>query len=106
MKSSTIFWGVFLISLGALLLLRQFGIWDSDLGDLFDLWPSLLIIWGISLLKIGNVAKTALIALTALLLAVFTSGFFTEVKYHKRIDITHHHCSVERTETDYSIVEP
>jgi hypothetical protein len=89
MKSSKIFWGVFLVSLGTLLLIRQFGVWDVDLGDLFNLWPSLLIIWGVSLLKIGEIAKLSLIAITALLLAVFTAGFFSEVKYHKHIDINH-----------------
>jgi hypothetical protein len=96
MKSSTIFWGVFLISLGILLLLRQFGIWDADLGDLFDLWPSLLIIWGISLLKIGEKAKLLIVALTALLLALFTAGFFSEVKYHRHIDINYNECIIDR----------
>lgn len=103
MKSSTIFWGVFLISLGILLLLRQFGIWDVDLGDMFDFWPSLLIIWGISLLKIGDLAKQILIAITALLLAVFTAGFFSEVKYHKHIDINHIESGLDDRDFDAEI---
>ncbi len=78
MKKSTIFWGVFFIGLGVLLLLRQVGIWDGYLDGFLHFWPVLLVIWGITLLKIGDMAKLVLTTVSALLLSLFTAGFISD----------------------------
>lgn len=75
MKSSTIFWGVFLISLGIMFFINQFDIWFFNSEMIFKMWPLLLIIWGVSLLKINEVVKIILNGLSAFLLALFIIAF-------------------------------
>jgi hypothetical protein len=43
-RSSKLFWGLILIVLGGLVLLRNFGYLEYDI---VRFWPVLLIIWGI-----------------------------------------------------------
>ncbi len=49
---SNIILGIFLIILGFLLLLRNFGLYDFNLGDLFRLWPFILIYFGVRMLPV------------------------------------------------------
>jgi hypothetical protein len=51
---SNIILGVFLIILGLLLLLRNFGLFDFNLGDLFRLWPFILIYFGVRMLPVDE----------------------------------------------------
>jgi hypothetical protein len=43
-RSGKLFWGMVLIALGGLILLRNFGYLEYDI---IRFWPVLLIIWGI-----------------------------------------------------------
>lgn len=74
MKKSAIFWGTFFITLGILLLGRQFDWFYFSIGDAIRFWPIILIIWGVSLLKMPAQVKAALSGLSAILLAVFIVG--------------------------------
>jgi len=51
---SNIILGVFLVILGFLLLLRNFGLFDFNLGDLFRLWPFILIYFGVRMLPVDE----------------------------------------------------
>ncbi|MDR2084808.1 MAG: DUF5668 domain-containing protein [Bacteroidales bacterium] len=74
-----IFWSVFLILIGVLLILKNFGIVYFDFHDLLQLWPFIIIIIGISILPIsdwikGSVSLAAIIIALALL---FTDNNFS-----------------------------
>jgi len=69
MKSGNIFWGIFLIVIGILFGLKNFGIIDFYWSNVFRLWPFLLIYWGVTLLPVKQGTK--------ILLTLFTvAGFF------------------------------
>jgi hypothetical protein len=70
MNTKQIFWGVFLISIGILVLLRNYLNYDFDIGDLWKLWPLLFVLLGINLMIKNNLAKSAIAGVTALILAV------------------------------------
>ena len=48
MKPKHVFWGLFLVTLGLLILISNFAIVNLDLARLWKLWPVVLILWGIS----------------------------------------------------------
>ncbi len=54
---SNIILGVFLVILGFLLLLRNFGLFDFNLGDLFRLWPFILIYFGVRMLPVDETKR-------------------------------------------------
>jgi predicted membrane protein len=77
MKAGAIFGGSFLIFLGVFILLLNFGVALPTFSGIIKFWPVLLIIWGIALLKIHNVAKIILAALSGILLALILTSLYT-----------------------------
>ena len=51
---SNIILGIFLVILGFLLLLRNFGLFDFNIGDLLRLWPFILIYFGVRMLPVDE----------------------------------------------------
>lgn len=76
MKSGSIFWGAFLVFLGVFFLLDNFDIIQFKLSEMFKFWPFLLIVWGITLLKIPDYIKQILAGLSGLFLAVIVISIF------------------------------
>ncbi|MDA3904589.1 MAG: DUF5668 domain-containing protein [Bacteroidales bacterium] len=70
MNNKNVFWGVLLVVIGALFIFDNIGWFDFSFKALFDMWPALLILWGISMLPIKGGIKTTLSVITVLL-AVF-----------------------------------
>jgi hypothetical protein len=70
MKSSVVFWGVFLILIGILLLLDNWNLFNYNLHFIIDFWPLILIVWGLSLLKLNDTAKNILAGLSGAFLAL------------------------------------
>ncbi len=64
-----IFWGLFLIVIGLLFGLKNFGIIDFHWSNVFRLWPFVLIYWGVTLLPVKQQVKMLLTFLTII-------GFF------------------------------
>ncbi|MBE2189726.1 MAG: hypothetical protein KGZ71_04855 [Desulfobulbaceae bacterium] len=79
MKAGTIFGGSFLIFLGVFILLLNFGVELPAFQGIIKFWPVLLIIWGIAMLKIHNVAKIILAALSGILLALILTSLYISV---------------------------
>ena len=67
MKYSNIFWGVILITLGALFAMRNLDIFYFSWRSVFHLWPLLFIFWGIAVLPIKGVVKLLLTVITVVL---------------------------------------
>lgn len=77
MKSRYIFWGIFFLSLGVLILLNNYGSLSFDWETILKLSPVIFILWGISiLLKQNKVINGFFAALIAFILALtIFSGF-------------------------------
>lgn len=67
MKNKNVFWGVLLVVIGALFIFDNLGFFDFSFRSIFDMWPALLILWGISMLPIKGGIKTTLSVVTVLL---------------------------------------
>ncbi len=81
MKTKHIFWGLFLITIGVLILLNNLGSLYIDLQDVWKFWPLVLVILGLSFLVKNNIVKSFLAALAALVLAVAIFAFFNSAFY-------------------------
>lgn len=73
MNNKNVFWGVILVVIGALFIFNNLGWFDFSFRSLFDMWPALLIIWGISMLPLKGGLKTILSVITVLL-AIFIAS--------------------------------
>ena len=82
MKPSRVFWGILFIVIGTLLMLERADVLEIDWHSLLKFWPLILIFWGISSL-VGNVRlKWVLVALAALILAIFLFGIGGLMWFH------------------------
>lgn len=105
MNNTKVFWGTFLISLGILFLMFQFDWINGGLDFMLNLWPLLIVLWGISLLNITAVLKRILIAISAILLSIFIVALFSAgssaVKKVKFWDRDHHEVKIEEMDKEY-----
>jgi hypothetical protein len=87
MKTSHIFWGIFFIALGGLILLNNFTYIYFDWETLAKLWPVVLILWGLSLfVKDNRFVKGFIVALLAVIIALTifsTFNFFFDVVHYE-----------------------
>ncbi len=74
MKYRNIFWGVILILLGILYLLKQLDVIWFNWRDILSLWPLILVLWGISLLPLKSMYKLiiSLLAVGVMVLLIWT----------------------------------
>jgi hypothetical protein len=79
MKSKNVFWGIILISIGLLFVLRNFGYIDFGWYSLRQLWPVILVILGISLLPINGAVRVVL----AFLIVAFSIWFLATNPLHQ-----------------------
>lgn len=75
MKYKNLFWGIVLILIGILYLLKKFDVIWFNWRDILSLWPLLLVLWGISLLPFKAIYKliASLLAVAAMLLLIYSS---------------------------------
>jgi hypothetical protein len=74
-KFKNIFWGVILLTLGLVLALKNFGVIHFSWRALLQLWPILLILWGISVLPVKASLK--------LVLALCVAALSVVLVYHR-----------------------
>jgi hypothetical protein len=67
MKNKNIFWGILLVAIGALFILDNLDVLNFSFRALLDLWPILLVGWGVSILPMKSIYKTV----AALAIVVF-----------------------------------
>ncbi|GBD88996.1 hypothetical protein BMS3Abin03_02940 [bacterium BMS3Abin03] len=90
MKVSHIFWGTLFIALGLLILINNFSeiylAWDN----IWQFWPVVLVLLGISVLIKHKVGKSLIAALAALILAVTIFATFKTslIFWNKDIEVT------------------
>ncbi|MBM3403312.1 MAG: hypothetical protein FJY10_00260 [Bacteroidetes bacterium] len=64
MKSKHLLWGILLIIVGLLIILRNTGLICFHWSWFFNLWPLILIFWGIAILPVKDFIKIILVVLT------------------------------------------
>lgn len=50
MNNKTVFWGIFFITIGALILLNNFTPLEFNWGYVWKFWPALFIVWGLAII--------------------------------------------------------
>jgi hypothetical protein len=103
MKPKHIFWGVFLVTLGTLILVSNFAIIDLNLARLWKLWPAALILWGVTFIVNKEFVKILFAGVVGIVLAlsIFGAGQsffnifdkdidfeFADGEYHSAADTT------------------
>lgn len=75
MKFKHIFWPVLLIGIGLLFILNNTGVIDFSWRMLWNLWPLILIFWGIAILPMRDLYKS----IAVILVLAFTLTFFNRI---------------------------
>lgn len=109
MKTSHIFWGTLLIVLGLLILLNNFSPIGLYWEDLWQYWPIVLVLFGVSLMIRNRVGKVILAASAAIFLAVtifasvkFTTGFINNDFEFSFDDNDNHNYTTKEYREDYN----
>lgn len=74
MKPGRIFWGVFLLVLGALLMIDRLTSFQIQFSISWKLWPILLILWGVGLVAGGKVVRGIMAAIAGAFLALLLAS--------------------------------
>lgn len=104
MSFKNVFWGVLLLTIGLLYALRNFGVIWFSWGAVVDLWPLLLLLWGVSLLPVKPVIKLAgslgVLVLAVVLVLVRPGGDGFSFQFgHQEWSYDHNYDSDEASET-------
>lgn len=79
MKTGQIFWGVFFLVVGVLLLLVKYDVIYFQWHFLWDLWPVILILWGLALIMKETKIKPVVTILAAVFVGLVVFGFFSDL---------------------------
>ena len=102
MKTSNIFWGTLFIVLGLLVLLNNFSPVTLFWADIWQYWPIVLVLLGISMLVKHNAGKAMLASAAAIVLAV---TIFSSVKFGTNFINNDFEIVFDDNNHDYSITE-
>jgi len=78
MKFRHIFWPLILIGLGLLILLSNLGFVDSGWRIIWNLWPLILVFWGIAVLPVKDLYKI----IGVIIVIAFTVTFYNKLAEH------------------------
>jgi hypothetical protein len=82
MSYKKIFWGVVLVIIGTLFILKNVGIVYFDWVTLWRLWPLVLILWGISIIPVKDYLKL-IFSVVAILLSVLLVNRYDRTGYYR-----------------------
>ena len=74
MKSGKMFWGFFLVALGALFLLTKYEIIQSSFEFVWNVWPLLFVFWGALVIFKRSIVQPIVSALFGIFLALLIFG--------------------------------
>ena len=74
MKSGKMFWGFFLVALGALFLLTKYEIIQSSFEFVWNVWPLLFVFWGALVIFKKSIVQPIVSALFGIFLALLIFG--------------------------------
>lgn len=106
MKPNKIFWGVFFLGLGLLLLIKNFGDYDFYFPEIRKLWPLLLIAAGLIYLTKNMIARNVMAGLAGFALAFFILTVTATIQYFPKKIFSHVNSSKNRSELISIKTEP
>jgi hypothetical protein len=80
MSYRKIFWGLLLVMIGVLFILKNTGVLFFSWSTMWHLWPVILILWGISIIPIKDWIKLVLSVVTVII------TFFVVQQYGPKVD--------------------
>lgn len=80
MKYRQIFWAIILIAMGLIILFGNLGWIEFHWSTIWQLWPLILIVWGISILPVKDLWKFTFLGVT-ILFAILFFNRITEPRY-------------------------
>lgn len=86
MKTGNIFWGILFIVLGLLYLFVNVFDINIELSTLYNYWPIILILFGLSFLTANKIAKAASVAGASIFLSLVIFSFFSGNNFHCNFD--------------------
>ena len=81
MSYKKIFWGVMLVLIGVLFILKNIGMIFFDWHTIWRLWPVILILWGISILPVKDYIKL-IISVVALAISILLVNQYDKTGYY------------------------
>lgn len=79
MKTGQIFWGVFFLTFGAILLFTKLDFLILNWSFAWDLWPLIIIFWGLSIVLKNSSFKPIINAVFGFAIAVIVFGIFNNI---------------------------
>ena len=81
MSYKKIFWGVMLVLIGILFILKNVGMIYFDWHTIWRLWPVVLILWGISILPVKDYIKL-IVSVVAIGISIFLVNQYDKTGYY------------------------
>ncbi len=75
MKSGQLFWGFFLLTLGALFLLTKYDILYTSFDFVYNVWPFIFVFWGALVIFKNSLVRPVISAVFGVFLAMLIFGF-------------------------------
>ncbi len=79
MKIRQLFWGLFFVTIGILILLSNIGLLNTNLHYFWKLWPIILILLGLSHFTTNSILKGILASVSAIIIAISLFAFFNSI---------------------------
>jgi hypothetical protein len=76
MKSGQLFWGFFLLTIGALFLLVKYDMVVGSFDFVWDIWPFIFVFWGALVIFKNSIARPIINSIFGVFLAMLIFGFF------------------------------
>lgn len=89
MKSGQLFWGFFLLTIGALFLLTRYDVIYCDFNFVWDIWPIIFVLWGAMVIFKEPIVRPIISALFGLFIALILFGIVANI--FVAIDFDHFH---------------
>jgi hypothetical protein len=77
MRTGRLFWGVFFLTTGVVLLLERMGGWEVTWSLTWKLWPVVIILLGIAMIFRSPMIKTVFAGVAGIVLALTTASMFS-----------------------------
>jgi len=90
MSYRKIFWGVLLVLIGVLFILKNTGVICFSWRTLWNLWPVILILWGISVIPVKDWIKAVLSIITVIIAFFFVQQYGKNNDWHWRFNYSDH----------------
>lgn len=90
-RAGGVFWGVFLICIGALFLFKNLGMLHFDIAFITKFWPLMIVFWGLSIMTLPQNVKKIIAGAGGMLTAVILFAFIYRASDFADYDISINH---------------